>query len=115
MGPLEMFIGWQALVVASIASPLTQVVKTVIDLMITKDRRQGNRVLSRLVMPALPVVFGALAAALLPIRPEVLIEYAAEHIEAGALQFAVYAAWGAACGQFAGTLFDRVREFVKHS
>ena len=114
MGPLEMFLSWQAVTVAAIASPLTQLVKTVIDLTMTKDRRQGSRWLNRVAFPGLPVVFGALTAAFVPIRPDVLVEYVASSVDPGTMTTVAYAAWGAACGQFASTMFDRLRDFVRH-
>jgi hypothetical protein len=109
-----MFIGWQALVIAAIASPVAQLVKKILDVTMTKERRKGNKWISKVALPMVPIVIGAVAAAFIPVRPEALIEYVGEHAKDGWQQLLAYGAWGAACGQFADYLYSKLKDFVTH-
>lgn len=77
-------------------------------------KRRVNPVVNRIVMPVVPVVVGAAYAMLVPLRPEVLIEYADEHLS-GAWLYMGYAGWGAACGQFCTMLFDKLKDMLKQA
>ncbi len=109
MGPLELLYSWQAVLCAIACSGVTQLVKTVMDLTMGAKKRDGSRVLSKLVLPLMPIVVGGAYAAFVPLRPEVLIEHVTTHV-GGAWQLVAYAAWGGACGQFADYLFSRAKK-----
>jgi hypothetical protein len=130
MNPLELLYSWQALLIAIAATGITQLVKTVIDVAwghkdaeptptmkdakrVGEALRKRNLIINRLVLPMTPIWTGALMAVLIPIRPEAIITYIAEqHIE-GAGRLLVFAAWGAACGQFADYGFNKVKAALK--
>lgn len=112
MGPLEMMYGWQALLCAVACVGVTQAVKTILDLTMGKEKRQANRWLCYVVLPMTPILVGALYGGLVPLRPEVLHEYVAEHAP-GAWSYVAFAAWGAACGQFSTMLHQKLKDFLK--
>lgn len=107
--PIELLYSWQALLLAGLVMGLTQFIKTVIDLKISKEARKNNPVLNTLIMPALNPLFGFLIAMVIPARPEVLIEYATTHVLVQWESLLVFGAWGAAVGQFADYIFSKVK------
>lgn len=126
--PLELVYSWQALLVAVAASGLTQLVKTSLDVYwgqksevetptyrdaarVGADLRRKKLILNRLVFPALTTTLGACVAVLLPVLPEALLRYMEAQEISGWGEYGLRALWGAACGQFASYLFDRVKEF----
>lgn len=112
MGPLEMMYSWQALLCATACVGLTKMVKTAIDLKMGKEKRKESRWLNHFFLPMLPILVGALYAAFVPLRPEVLIEYTAQHVTAPWLAVLAFAAWGAACGQFSTMLHQKLKDFI---
>jgi hypothetical protein len=130
MNPLELLYSWQALLIAIAATGITQLVKTVIDIAwgrkdvespsTVKDAkrageilRKRNLIINRLVLPMTPIWTGALMAVLVPIRPEAIITYITEQNIEGAGRLLVFAAWGAACGQFADYGFNKVKAVLQ--
>lgn len=73
-----------------------------------KEQRKRSVIINRLVLPMTPIVVGALFAVLVPARPEVIMEYVTTH-EVGWTKYLIFAAWGAACGQFADYLWSKVK------
>ncbi len=114
MGPLEMMYGWQALLCATACVGVTKLVKTILDLTMGAEKRKANKWLNKVVMPLTPILVGAIYAALVPLRPEILHGYVEEHVT-GAWTYLAYAGWGAACGQFATMLHQKLMDFLKHS
>lgn len=129
--PLDLVYSWQALLVAVVANALTQLVKTLIDIYrghaaesptpTVKDMvrvgaglRRSSLIINRVVVPGLSLVFGALTAMIIPVRPEALIAYCAAQSVSTTGSLAIFGAWGAACGQFASYTFDRVKEVISH-
>jgi hypothetical protein len=55
------------------------------------------------------VLFGVLCAILVPAHPDVIMAYVSEHHIEGNGATAVFATWGAACGQFADYLFAKAK------
>ena len=127
--PLDLVYSWQALLVVVVANGLTQLVKTLLDIYwgqtapeetpTVKDAarvgaaiRRKKLIVNRVGLPTLTVVTGALTAIVVPMRPEALIQYVAAQSITGWGAYAIYGAWGAACGQFASYVFDRVKEFL---
>lgn len=113
MGPLELLYGWQALLCASACIGLTKLIKAIIDLSLSKEKRRANPWLNALVLPMVPVVLGAIYAVAIPLRPEVLLAYTKSQELEGFLLYLAYAGWGAACGQFATTLHGKLKDFLQ--
>lgn len=124
MGPLEILLSWQALLVVVGATGLTQLVKTIYDVrkgqaspVDTPTLRSAAKVgkgsrsmlVDRFVLPMCPIVFGACLAMLIPARPDPIMEYVKLH-EIGKSALLIYAAWGAVCGQFADYLFSKFKK-----
>jgi hypothetical protein len=72
------------------------------------DLRKRSVIVNRLVLPMTPIVVGALFAILVPARPDVINTYVEAH-EVGWAKYLIFAAWGAACGQFADYLWSKVK------
>lgn len=113
MGPLDVFIGWQPLLLAVVIYMLTQFVKSVIDATYGKERRRDNAVLNRLVMPSLPPLIGGLLAAFVPIHPQSIIDFVTSNEMSWWGTHLVFAIWGAACGQFADYLYTKVKKLFE--
>jgi hypothetical protein len=140
MNPIEFLYSWQAVLVAVTATGITQLVKTLIDIIwgtraikkaasipppaadgtaapapkpaqVGKEIRKSSLVINRLVLPITPILVGALFAVLVPARPDVIVEYVTTH-EVGTTQYLIYAAWGAACGQFADYFWSKIKNVV---
>ncbi len=109
---LEMFLSWQALVLAVITVTLTAGAKAVFGFA-WKDWKT-SRVASKLVVPALPLVIGFAAGVLVPLRPEAVVEYVAASTS-GFWVHVAYGSWGFVTGGVAGAwLFDRFKAFATH-
>lgn len=126
MSPLDLLYSWQALMVAIVATGITQLLKTILDVTLGKaapestpgikemakvgmDKRKSNVVVNRFVLPMAPILVGFIYAMLVPIRPEALIEYVTAHVPEVWQQYLVFGSWGAACGQFADYGFSKVK------
>jgi hypothetical protein len=109
---LELFISWQAVVLAAIVVTVTAGVKTLVCLAWKGCKK--SRVGSNIVLPMIPLVLAALAGAFIPLRPEAVVEYVSSHTS-GFGSTVAYAAWGfVAAGIFGAWLFDRAKDFVTH-
>ena len=130
MNPLELLYSWQALLIAIAATGITQLVKTIIDIAwghkdteptptmkdakrVGEALRKRNLIINRLVLPMTPIWTGALMAILVPIRPEAVMEYVTSQNIEGVGRLLVFAAWGAACGQFADYGFNKVKAALR--
>ena len=128
MGPIEVLYCWQSLLCALTAGGATQLVKTVIDIwwghvapaatptvkdkMNTgRDLRQNTVIVNRLVLPMVPVLVGAIYSIVVPARPDTLTAYVAAHV-AGWTGYLIYAAWGAACGQFSDYVVSKAKDLI---
>lgn len=109
MNPLDLIYCWQALLVAVACVGVTQLIKTVIDATMGKERRRNSVVLTRFVLPMAPIVIGVIVAVLVPVRPEVLIDYVQARVTNTWGELSTYALWGGACGQFADYIFTKVK------
>ena len=126
MNPLEVLYSWQALLVACGAVGLTQLVKTIHDVRagqkapvatptlrvaakVGKALRSDGVWMDRFILPMCPIVFGVCLAVLIPARPDPIVDYVKAH-EIGKTAWLIYAAWGAACGQFADYIFTKARK-----
>lgn len=112
-GPLELLYSVQALICAAACVGVTKAVKAAIDVWYGKEKRKRTPWLQTLLLPMVPILVGALFAAFVPLRPNVLIEYVTEQEITGLGAVATFAAWGAACGQFATMLHQKLKDYIQ--
>lgn len=111
LGPLSMFLSWQTLVLAMIIATVTSGAKTLIDVIMGgSDKRKKNKVLTELVLPAIPALLGVLFGALLPLHPDPLIAYVREHEHS---MYLVGASYGFVVSLFSDWLYQRVTRRLK--
>lgn len=127
MGPVEILYCWQALLIAVVATGITQLVKTILDVVwgfrdptptasmadakkLGEQIRKRKVIVNRFVLPMTPILVGALFAIVVPAQPEILREYVNTHGLADSWKvYLIYAAWGGACGQFADYGFSKIK------
>lgn len=113
LGPLGILYCWQSCVIAFLITTLTHGVKRLIDYnMGGKETRQQSLLINSIILPATPITLGALLGVLLPLHPEELIKYMADHNITGFKAQMVFAAYGAAMGQFADYVWARYSSVV---
>lgn len=126
MEPLEIFICWQAALVAMSAYFFTELAKRMINVLLAiKDNdgqltmlerlgdemRKDTVFLNAILLPHLALVFGAVAAYALP-HPELMIEYMRTHTLPVWKQHVSYGIWGMICGGVSSYFYDRIRQVV---
>jgi hypothetical protein len=119
MNPIDILYAWQSALLAAVIVGLTQAFKAGIEAWLTfrnngttktgKELRGEITLIDRALLPLFPLVMGAMMAAFIPIRPEALTQYVTEH---GHGSRWAYAMWGAAVGQFADYLYQRVKRLL---
>lgn len=117
--PITIFFSWQALVLALAVSGTVHFIKTVLDAKMGVEKRKANTMVTRVVLPVLGLAVGVVYANLVPVRPEVIIEYVVTHKSTWghpwAGEVATYGAWGAGVGQFADYVFTKVKRLLEDS
>jgi len=109
LGPLEVLYCWQSCLLAVGVASSTHGVKALLDVLVGgKAARKKRIVINRLVLPATPIVLGAVGAVVVPLHPEALIAYASLHGLVGVKLMLVNAGYGAAVGQFADYMWHRI-------
>jgi hypothetical protein len=110
-GALEILFTWQTLFLAAIIAVCTTGLKTLIDMVAGGTvKRKKNAFLTRFLLPAIPLILGAVAGAFIPIQPETLLSYASErHVPV----WAVGAPWGFIVGIFADYLYSKILKRIK--
>lgn len=111
LGPLEILFSWPSVIAAAAVVGIMATLTTVGSLTIPASFRQ-TKWYRKVILPVVTVLVGALYALVVPLRPEVLLEYAAEHLS-GAWVYLGYMGWGAACGQFSQTIYDRLKDLLR--
>ena len=129
MNPIEVLYSWQSVVLAVAVAGLVQAIKTTLDTALgaaptgrkpeTTDRRAAratgreirkqSALLTRILLPLLPIIIGAVLAMLVPLRPDILTEYAKTHGE----NVGIYGLWGAAMGQFADYIYQQAKRNIR--
>lgn len=114
MGPLEMFFSAQSVLCAVIVVMVMKLVTTILTGTMGKEssgrpKYRRNKWVTKLFLPLVTVGLGAAYGWLVPFRPEVLAEFFTEHPEVEGWHTLADMSWGAACGQFSQTLYDRVK------
>lgn len=113
MSPLDIIYSWQAILCAVACVGVTEAIKTTIDVRIGAAARKRSAILSRLVLPMLPIWVGALYAVAIPMHPEALGAYLEAQGVDGWPRIVSLAAWGGACGQFSTWIYDRAERLIK--
>ena len=117
MGALEMFMSWQAVTLAVIVVTLSGGVKALVDTAWPggKEARRGNRWVTRLVLPAMPLVLGFVAGVFVPLRPVAVVEFVITHADPD-WHWLGYGGWGFVAGGVAGDyLYSKFKSFLRHS
>lgn len=127
LGPLSLMYSWQALICATACVGITQMIKTIIDIMYlpkvedqpggphrsaAKEKRKENLWVTRVTLPVIPVLVGAVWAAVVPLRPDVLVEYVKAEELQGLWMVLAYGGWGGACGQFSTMLHSKLKDLL---
>ena len=108
LGPLEVLYCWQSVLLAIGVATATHGVKRLFDVFAGgKEARKKKIIINRLILPATPILLGAIGAAVVPILPEALIAYSTLHGLVGFKLVLVNAGYGAAVGQFADYVWHR--------
>ncbi len=110
--PIDIFYCWQAVVTALMVYMLTQAFKTLFPYVYTPKTEKGKVFYKRVVLVILPPILGFIGSAFVPIHPEILISYVAEHANSKFDSMMIYGAWGAAVGQFADYLYSKIKKFI---
>lgn len=111
MGPLELIYSWQALLLALMVCGITHTTKTLLDYFLGKEARKENVFVTRILLPSVAVVSGIVLAIVVPLRPEVLLNYADQY-DLNWTRYLVYGSWGGACGQFCDYFYSKVKAFM---
>lgn len=115
--PLEVLYSWQSLFLAVIISAITQALKTTIDIYYGSGSggrahgaviRKSSLLMTGVLLPSIPIVFGMAMAVLVPVRPDPLESYVSQHHDGPW----VYAMWGGSVGQFADYIYQRIKKFI---
>jgi hypothetical protein len=110
MGALELFVSWQAIMLAVVTVLVTEGIKRVLDLV--WEERKKSRIFTRIALPAMHGALGFLAGMLLPFRPESVVEYVTAYDSPAWL---AYGLWGLIVGGVAGDyLYTKLKKFLKH-
>lgn len=109
LGPLNVLICWQSLLLCLCVATATHGVKTLIDYCINggKEARRRKIFINRIVLPATPIIIGSLVAVLVPLHPEALLTYITEHALVGSKKIAIMIAYGSCLGQFSDYVWHR--------
>ena len=116
--PLQLVYCVPAVLLALAIVALTETTKRIVDVAYGKDEEgvpQRKKVpwLNRIVFPSIPVVFGIILAALIPLRPSVLVEAVEANDSGWWGNAASFGLWGAAVGQFADYIYSKVKSAIK--
>lgn len=128
MGPLEVAYSIPAVILAAMVVGLTQLTKTLLDLWFGirtpnlvpgtalaagKADRQDRVFLNRLILPAIPVLWGVLLAVAIPFRPEAVTEFVTAQVPQKWATYVIFGMWGATVGQFADYIYTRLKELIR--
>lgn len=113
MRQFGIFLGWEAVIVVIVVVNLTGAAKGAIDWLVGGEAARDARPWLRWVLKVLPPIVGALVAAVVPVRPAVIIEYAKDQDLSIWGMRAVYGGWGLVLGTFATTAYSRAKAFLR--
>ncbi len=111
MDALALFVSWQAVIVAGVTVTVAGGIKQLISVL--WKTWKDNRIMAKLVMPAIVLVLGTVVGMFLPLRPEAVTEYVTANTS-GPGTFAAFGGWGFVTGGVAGSwIFDKTKEFFQ--
>lgn len=109
LGPLSILYCWQSCLLAVGVSSVTHGVKRILDVLVGgKEARQKKLIVNRIVLPATPILLGALGAMVVPIHPDALTAYITARGLSTFESLLCLAAYGGAVGQFADYFWHRI-------
>jgi hypothetical protein len=110
LGILQILYCWQSLLLSVGVSVTTSSFKGAILLQAGPDPIREAWA-KQVIIPMIPLILGAFAALIFPIRPDILVK----EVQASGVAhpWLVYVAYGAAVGVFADYLFQRVTGMMK--
>lgn len=112
LGPLELIVSWQAVALAIAIAAITSVLKRLVDYVAGgPEKRKANYGLTRVLLPAIPLLVGALLAEFVPLLPDQLVAYIAALPPEK--NHAVRAVYGVVLGAFADYLWSRYSSLLK--
>lgn len=111
---ITVVFGLEGLVIGVGVYGIVQFLKSILDVaMGGRVTRRRNRVLTRIVLPALGPVVGALLA-FIPFHPTLLVDMVADRSMGWPESQFVFSLWGATIGGFADYLYSKVSSFFQH-
>jgi hypothetical protein len=123
MNPLSLIFSWDTVVVAVAASVLTQLAKLGIDYLVGieqssararlrsgADVRKHRPALSKVALPVLPLFFGFVLGAILPLGPDVLIAFAGQTGKTGVSPAVLFGAWGLVAGLLGDYVYTHIHD-----
>lgn len=109
LGPLSVLICWQSLLLSFVVATITHGVKSALDYSIEGGKEERKKMLfaNRIVLPATPIAIGAIIAVFVPLHPDTLLQYIAEHKVIGGNRIGILMAYGSCLGQFSDYVWHR--------
>jgi hypothetical protein len=108
LGPLGILISWQSLVLAIGIATFTHGVKAGIDYKVGgAAKRKDKAWINKLLLPAIPIFAGALAAVFIPLHPDALMAYIKDNAITGGKAISIFVAYGVCLGQFSDYVWHR--------
>jgi hypothetical protein len=111
MALVEQLATWQALIIGAMCWGFTQLVKTLVDIRIGREKRKKNVFLNRIVFPGVPVITGALVATFVPLHPEA-IEVYLQKFDSIWETCSITIVWGGVVGMFSDYSFSKIKDLA---
>lgn len=109
LGPISAIICWQSIILAMVVVTLTHGVKKALDsAMGGAEAREKVKFVDNLVLPAIPIVLGAVLAMVLPLTPDLIAAWVVDHALSKLNRLLVLASFGVVVGQFSDYAFHRI-------
>ena len=108
---MDIVFSWQTLVLAILVFMASSASKAILDFALGgTGKRKKNRFLTKLAVPAIPVLFGGAFGAWLPLHPEMLLDYVKTYEVSMLL---VGGSYGAVVGLFNNGLYKFVKNRMR--
>lgn len=112
MNPLEVAYCWQSILLAVFVYMTMHLVKALVFKDVEAMEPKKRYRVKRILLPALSPVVGALAAIVVPMRPDIIVAYVRDH-HLGAGGYLVYAMWGGMVGQFSDYAYSKISKLLR--
>lgn len=108
LGPLNVLICWQTILLALGVATSTHGVKRVIDYSVGGAEARKKRVfINNVILPGVPIFIGCVYGILVPLHPDALTEYITAHSLSGVKEYLIYGVFGMCVGQFSDYVWHR--------